>query len=98
MIGIAIAMMGIVRGRIARRALSLAIVAAFVACAAWDTAMASDRERGDRARGGFVIACSLDGVNPAYHPEVFANAATARSMGFVQAPDGVWHVLPGCRR
>jgi hypothetical protein len=62
-------------------------------------ALASEHERDiNRERGGFVVPCSLAGVNPAYHPEVFANAATARSMGFVQSPDGVWHVAPGCRR
>jgi hypothetical protein len=61
-------------------------------------AKANDHDDHGRERGGFVIACSLDGVNPAFHPEVFANAATARSMGFFQSPDGVWHVLPGCRR
>ena len=50
-----------------------------------------------RERGG-VLPCSLDGVNPAYHPEIFGNAATAASYGFVRSSDGRWHVTPGCRR
>ncbi|HLH94573.1 MAG TPA: hypothetical protein VKW08_05585 [Xanthobacteraceae bacterium] len=80
---------------VATKRLSLAIGSVLILCG---MAMASDRDDHGRDRGGFVVVCSLDGVNPAYHPEVFANAATARSMGFVRAPDGVWHVLPGCRR
>ncbi len=63
------------------------------------SANANDRDD-DRSidRGGAVVPCSLSGVNPAYHPEIFANAATAKSFGFVQAPDHTWHVVPGCRR
>jgi hypothetical protein len=52
--------------------------------------------RGDR--GGSVRPCSLDGVNPARHPEVFGDAATARSFGFVRSRDGTWHVDPNCHR
>ena len=49
-------------------------------------------------RGGFVKPCSLDGVNPAYHPEIFGNPAFARAVfGFVQARDGSWHVIPNCQ-
>ena len=29
-------------------------------------------------RGGFVKACSLDGVNPVYHPAIFGDPAVAR--------------------
>jgi hypothetical protein len=58
---------------------------------------ATDRDRGHE-RGGSVVPCSLDGVNPAVHPEIFGNAATARQFGFVQGPDRTWHVVPGCRR
>ena len=47
-------------------------------------------ERG--GRGGYVVPGSLDGVNPAYHPEIFGSAATAAAYGFVQSPDGAWHV------
>jgi hypothetical protein len=48
--------------------------------------------------GGAVTPCSLDGINPAYHPKIFGNPAVARSYGFVKTPDGTWHVLPSCRR
>ena len=79
--------------------LLVSAIAMALAVSGAGAALASDHERDrDRERGGFVVACSLDGVNPVHHPEVFANAATARSFGFVQSPDGAWHVLPGCRR
>jgi hypothetical protein len=61
-------------------------------------ASATDRDDHGIERGGAVQRCTLDGVNPAYHPEVFGNAATAKSYGFYQTPDRVWHVLPDCRR
>jgi hypothetical protein len=35
----------------------------------------------------------MDGVNPAYHPGIFGNAATARSYGFVQSAHG-WTAAP----
>jgi hypothetical protein len=60
-------------------------------------AAGTDRDRGHE-RGGSVVPCSLDGVNPAVHPEIFGNAAAARQFGFVQGPDRTWHVVPGCRR
>jgi hypothetical protein len=44
-------------------------------------------------RGGYVMPGSLVGVNPVYHPDIFGNAATARSYGFVQSADHTWHVL-----
>ena len=47
--------------------------------------------------GGFVKPCSLDGVNPALHPEVFANPAVAlHEYGFVRGREGQWHVIPNC--
>jgi hypothetical protein len=42
--------------------------------------------------GGSVRPCSLDGINPVYHPQIFGNAAAARAYGFVRSPDGAWHV------
>ena len=76
-----------------RIASAVAIALGFVA-----TAFATDRQD-DRfkERGGSVIPCSLAGVNPIYHPEIFANAAVARSYGFVQGRDGAWQVVPNCR-
>jgi hypothetical protein len=48
--------------------------------------------------GGFVLPCSLDGVNPVYHPHIFGNPAVARSYGFVRSREGGWRVAPNCRR
>jgi hypothetical protein len=54
-----------------------------------------DRDRGrDR---GYVIPCSLDGVNPVFHPEIFGSPAVARSYGFVRSASGGWQVVRGCR-
>lgn len=55
------------------------------------SAAGSDRDHG-RDRGGYVVPGSLVGVNPAYHPEIFGNAATAYAYGFVQSRDGTWQV------
>jgi hypothetical protein len=49
-------------------------------------------------KGGHVVACSLHGVNPAHHPDIFGDPATAKRYGFVQSSNGKWHVIPGCRR
>jgi hypothetical protein len=49
-----------------------------------------------RFRGGYVKPCSLDGVNPVYHPDIFGNPAVARSYGFVQSRDRTWHVVSNC--
>jgi hypothetical protein len=75
-------------------------VALAVAAAVLSVTSAADaKDLGDRPHeGGAVVPCSLDGINPAQHPEIFGNAATAASYGFVQARDGTWHVRPGCRR
>ncbi len=50
----------------------------------------------NRERGGYVIPCSLDGVNPVHHPDICGNPAVARSYGFVLGPDRVWHVRSDC--
>jgi hypothetical protein len=48
---------------------------------------------------GFVIPCSLVGVNPLYHPDIFGNPAVARDMyGFVRSRDGTWQVEKNCVR
>ena len=36
--------------------------------------------------GGSVVPGSMDGVNPAYHPGIFGNAAAAKAYGFVVSP------------
>jgi hypothetical protein len=52
---------------------------------------------GRHFRGGFVKPCSLDGVNPAYHPDIFGNPAVARAVyGFVLGQDHVWRVEANC--
>jgi len=63
------------------------------------TAATAGSDRDDqRIPRGYVVPCSLDGVNPGYHPEVFGNPAWARAYGFVQSRDGSWHVEPNCVR
>jgi hypothetical protein len=47
---------------------------------------------------GYVLPCSLDGVNPIVHPSIFGNPAVARSYGFVQGTDHVWRVASECHR
>jgi hypothetical protein len=76
---------------------ALAVTSALVALGAASAAAGNDHDRG-RDRYGSVRPCSLDGVNPAYHPEIFGNAAAALSFGFVQARGGAWQVVPNCRR
>lgn len=53
---------------------------------------------GRHNKGGFVPRCSLDGVNPAVHPDIFGDAAVAREYGFIQSRDGSWHVKDNCVR
>jgi len=48
-------------------------------------------------KGGVVVRCSLNGINPAYHPEIFGSPVVARSYGFVRSRNGTWHVQPNCR-
>jgi hypothetical protein len=61
--------------------------------AAWSS---SERER--QAPHVAVTSCSLDGINPVWHPDVFRNPAVARAYGFIQSKDGSWHVGPNCAR
>ena len=69
---------------------ALAVTTALGILGVAPAAAGSDRDRG-RDRYGSVRPCSLDGVNPAYHPEIFGNPAAAREFGFVRSPDGTWH-------
>ena len=44
--------------------------------------------------GGFVLPCSLDGVNPVHHPHIFGNPAFAYAVyGFVRSFQSAWHVV-----
>jgi hypothetical protein len=74
---------------------ALAVATALAGLGAASAAWASDRRWWER--GGFVKPCSLDGVNPVYHPGIFGNPAFARAVfGFVRSRDGAWHVVPNC--
>jgi hypothetical protein len=45
-------------------------------------ALANDNDE----TGGFVMPGSMDGVNPAYHPDIFGNGGATRSFGFTAWP------------
>ena len=75
---------------------ALSVITALGVLGAASAAAGEMRDRGDER--GAVLPCSLDGVNPAYHPEIFGNRAVAQSYGFIQSQDGTWHVAPNCRR
>jgi hypothetical protein len=64
----------------------IALAAALVFAAA-SPALAKGRAN----PGGSVRPCSLDGVNPVHHPQIFGNAASAREFGFVRS-DHTWRV------
>jgi hypothetical protein len=50
-------------------------------------------------RGGAAVPCSLSGVNPAVHPEIFGNlTVAARQYGIVKLRDGTWQVEPNGHR
>ena len=72
------------------------VVASVLPLLAASSAAASDHEHRDGRN--YVVPCSLDGVNPVYHREIFGNPAAAASYGFVRARDGSWHVAHDCRR
>ena len=72
---------------------ALAATTALVVLGAASAAGSDHEQTNDFDR---VRPCSLDGVNPVYHPEIFGNPAVARAyFGFVRSPDGTWHVQPG---
>jgi hypothetical protein len=85
-------MTGNMRGKMALVALAI------MALGAASSAAAAGGFFGDRhEKGGFVKPCSLDGVNPVYHPDIFGNPAFARTYyGFVQGPDRTWRVMSNC--
>jgi hypothetical protein len=85
------------RSRGAKKAFALLAIATAVSVLGTTSAAWSFFNGEGRHRGGFVKPCSLDGVNPVYHPDIFANPALARAVyGFIQAPDGTWHVQANC--
>jgi hypothetical protein len=75
----------------------LAIVSAFGLLLAGDAFARDNGRNSGKERGGWVAPCSLDGVNPVHHPDIFGNPAVARSYGFVRSRDGGWQVAPDCR-
>ena len=75
------------------------LLAAVAAGAVFGTASTSLAQYGGGTNThGAVTACSLAGVNPAHHPEIFGNPTIAATYGFVQSSNGTWHVAPGCSR
>jgi hypothetical protein len=84
-------------GKKAFGVLAVAAVSSFLGTA---SAVANDMGDGGHGGdgGGGVVPCSLAGINPAHHPEIFGNPATAASYGFVRGRDGAWHVAPNCHR
>jgi hypothetical protein len=73
----------------------IAVAAALILGTASAT-LAGQDDRNDR--GGFVIPCSLVGVNPVYHPRIFGDPAVAREYGFVKSLDSSWQVEKNCVR
>ena len=62
------------------------------------TVASAQQQGGAPSTFGAVQPCSLAGINPADHPEVFGNPEVARvQFGFVQGPDGNWQVIPNCQ-
>jgi hypothetical protein len=72
------------------------IAAAFAALGVVAAASVASAQQSDTAAGS-VQPCSLSGVNPADHPQIFNNPEVARQYGFVRGPDGNWQVMPNCQ-
>ena len=81
-----------------RRKVAVALAAAAAVLGVLGTSSAAwSYFDGRTFRGGFVKPCSLDGVNPAFHPDIFGNPGLARAVyGFVRGRDGNWYVEPNC--
>jgi hypothetical protein len=80
----------------ATRKTSLVALATAVVLGGVTSALGKDNED-KHDNGGFVRPCSLDGVNPALHPEIFGSPDAAKAFGFVLGPDHAWHVTTNCR-
>ena len=75
--------------------ITLAIAAALGGTA---SVASAQQQGGAPSTYGAVQPCSLSGINPADHPEVFGNPEVARvQFGFVKGPDGNWQVIADCR-
>jgi hypothetical protein len=61
-------------------------------------AFAAGGEIKEPREGGYVVPCSLDGVNPVHHREIFGDPATAKAYGFVRDRNGTWQLAPSCHR
>jgi hypothetical protein len=83
-----------------KKTLIMLVVAAALGVLDTASAVASKDDIDKRDdRGGSVVPCSLSGVNPVHHPEIFGNPnLAAREYGFVRARDGSWHVQDNCLR
>ena len=79
-----------IRNAFAVLAIASALIVVGSASAAWSFGY-------NFRRGGYVIPCSLEGVNPVYHPEIFGNPAVARAYGFVRGRNHTWSVVKNCR-
>jgi hypothetical protein len=78
---------------------ALALLAAVVALGVLGTISAAQAQYNYNRKGGFVIPCSLAGVNPAVHPEIFSDPFIAREeYGFIRSRDGTWQVERNCAR
>jgi hypothetical protein len=75
------------------------LLAITVALRFLSTAPAAAGSDHDRGRESYVVPCSLDGVNPVYHPRIFRNPAFAEAdYGFVEGRDHTLHVEPNCKK
>ena len=81
-----------------KKALVMAAITTALGILFASSASASDRDDYRSRERGYVVPCSLVGINPVYHPDIFGNPAVARSYGFVQGPDRVWRVESNCRK
>jgi hypothetical protein len=76
--------------------MKLCAMLAIAALASLGAAPAARAQYNYDYEGGYVKPCSLEGVNPVHHPEIFGNPAIAREYGFVRARDGTWQVGSDC--
>jgi hypothetical protein len=72
---------------------AFALLAAIATLGVLGNASVSWAQFGGGPFGGNVERCSLSGVNPVDHPNIFNDPAVARSYGFVQV-NGTWQVSP----